>query len=59
MYTDKGKYVFVRPEVTPNTLVAGYVYVRNLLELVFAPTACVVCETSGLTTKPDFWIDLE
>lgn len=59
MYTDKGKYVFVRPEVTPNTLVAGHVYVRNLLELVFAPTACVVCETSGLTTKPDFWIDLE
>lgn len=59
MYTDKGKYVFVRPEVTPNTLVAGYVYVRNLLELVFAPTDCVVCEISGLTTKPDFWIDIE
>jgi hypothetical protein len=59
MYTDKGKFVFIRPEVTPNTLVAGHVYVRNLLELVFAPTDCVVCETSGLLTKPVFWVDLE
>jgi Domain of unknown function (DUF4249) len=30
-----------------------------LLKLIFAPNVCSVCELTGVSVKPDFWIDLE
>lgn len=59
MYTDKGEYAFIGPDVKPGTIIAGHVYTRSLLEFIFSPTVCAVCESSGFANKPDFWIDLE
>ena len=43
-------YTFIRPIFNPN---------KTLHQLVFATEVCCFCEYSGLTAKPDFWIDLE
>jgi hypothetical protein len=42
------EYTFIRPIFNPN---------NTLQKLVFATPACSLCELSGLTAKPDFWID--
>ena len=57
MNTDKGEYALLAPVVIPGTIVAGHVYVRSLMEFVFAPAVCAVCESSGFVARPDFWID--
>jgi hypothetical protein len=59
MYTANGEYTFIRPEVSAGTLIAGTVYLRNLVKFIFAPKVCTVCESSGITSRPDFWIDPE
>jgi hypothetical protein len=59
MYTANGDYTFIRPEVSAGTIIAGTVYLRNLVKFVFAPKACSVCESSGINSRPDFWIDPE
>jgi len=43
-------YTFIRPIFNAD---------KTLQKLVFATKVCSLCEYSGLTTKPDFWIDLE
>jgi len=43
-------YTFIRPIFNAN---------KTLHKLVFATKVCSLCEYSGLTTRPDFWIDLE
>jgi Domain of unknown function (DUF4249) len=58
MYVALG-YTFVGPEVTPGKILAGHVLLRDLLKLDFATKVCSICEQTGFTTKPDFWIDLE
>jgi hypothetical protein len=59
MYTANGEYTWLRPEVSEGTIIAGTVYTRNLVKFVFAPKACTVCGSSGINSKPDFWIDPE
>jgi hypothetical protein len=59
LYMDTGEFTFVMPDVKPGTIIAGIVYSRSFLELVFSPNVCSSCEYSGFATKPDFWIDLE
>lgn len=44
-----GDFTFVAPILDSN---------GGLLKLVFAPDICSVCEYSGVSTKPDFWVDL-
>lgn len=59
IYTDKGEYSFIRPEVLSGTIISGNVHKRDLQKLVFAPKVCAICEYSGITAKPDFWINNE
>lgn len=59
MYTANDEFAWLRPEVADGTVIAGTVYTRNIVKFVFAPKACTICEASGITTRPDFWIDLE
>jgi hypothetical protein len=59
MFMDTGDFTFVMPDVTPGTILAGRVYQKNLLEFVFTPKVCSLCEYTGFTAKPDFWIDEE
>lgn len=42
------EYTFIMPLFNPD---------KTLRKLVFATPACSLCELSGLTSKPDFWID--
>jgi hypothetical protein len=57
-YMDSGNYIFVKPEVRDGTIPDVPVSKRNLLKLDFSTKVCSVCELTGFTTKPDFWIDL-
>lgn len=59
MYTANGEYTFIRPEVSAGSLIADTVYLRNLVKFVFARKACTICEASGITSRPEFWIDPE
>jgi hypothetical protein len=56
---DTGDFTFVMPDVKPGTIIAGTVYANSLLELIFSPNVCSLCENSEFATKPDFWVDLE
>jgi hypothetical protein len=58
MYIGLG-YTFVGPEVMFGTLIAGHVLEKNLIKLDFSTKVCSICEQTGFTTKPDFWIDPE
>jgi hypothetical protein len=57
IYTDLGDYTFIRPEVKDGVILAGTVYLRDIVKFVFAPKECTVCGLNSLTTKPEFWID--
>jgi hypothetical protein len=46
-----GDFTFVKPIYNPDT--------GELLKLVFAENICSDCGLTGVTEKPDFWIDLE
>jgi hypothetical protein len=59
MFMETGDFTFIGPDVKPGTVLPGTVYQSRLLELLFSPNVCSVCEKSGFTQKPDFWIDLE
>jgi hypothetical protein len=59
LFIDTGDFTFIGPDVKPGTVLPGTVYQSRLLGLLFSPNVCSVCEKSGFTTKPDFWIDLE
>jgi len=48
-YMFSGDFVFVRPILDSD---------GNLMKLVFAPNICSECELSGVSVKPDFWVDL-
>ena len=50
MFMDSGDFIFVEPILSSDS---------TLLKLVFATNVCSVCEFSGVSAKPDFWIDLE
>ena len=59
MYADSHNFAFVGPVVTPGTILPGRVFIRSLQKLVFSANVCALCEFSGFSAKPDFWIDLE
>jgi hypothetical protein len=59
LFIDTGDFTFVMPDVKPGTVIEGTVYSNSILKLVFSPKVCSVCEKSGFTKKPDFWVDLE
>lgn len=48
-FMSSGNFTFVRPILGSD---------MSLQKLVFAPNICSVCGYSGVTVKPDFWIDL-
>jgi hypothetical protein len=48
MFMDSGDFTFVRPVVTEDSV---------LTKLVFALNVCSVCEYSGTSKRPDFWVD--
>jgi hypothetical protein len=58
MYIDPGNYVFVMPVVRDGTILEGTVYMSNLVKFIFAKNVCSLCEYTGTTEKPDFWVDL-
>jgi hypothetical protein len=58
MYLKLG-YTFVGPEVTPGINFVGNVQKNDLLKLDFSTKVCSICELTGFTTKPDFWVDLK
>jgi hypothetical protein len=43
-------YIFIRPIFNAD---------KTLQYLVFATKSCSLCEYAGLTTRPDFWVDLK
>ncbi len=51
MYMSTGDFTFVEPIYNPDT--------GELLKLVFATNICSDCKLTGVTEKPDFWIDLK
>ena len=59
LYMNTGDYIFVMPELAPGTIPEGQVFASNLVKLVFSTKVCALCELTGFSTKPDFWIDLE
>lgn len=58
MFVDFG-YVFVEPFVKDATPLEGSVFKSKLLKFVFSTAPCAMCESTGFTSKPDFWIDLK
>jgi hypothetical protein len=48
-FMDTGEFTFVWPVLSSD---------GTLLKLVFTPNVCSVCELSGVSSKPDFWVDL-
>jgi hypothetical protein len=48
-YMFSGDFIFVEPVFSSDSI---------LLKLVFTPKICSVCELSGVSVKPDFWVDL-
>ena len=58
MYMSLG-YTFVAPEVPPGIILSNHVLEKDLLKLDFATKVCSICEQTGFSTKPDFWIDLK
>ncbi len=56
MYVDNG-YIFVRPELTLGAIPEGKVDTSKVIKLVFSTKICSICEYSGFSEKPDFWID--
>jgi hypothetical protein len=59
MFMRTGNYIFVMPVLKPGTIPEGSVFQSNLLELVFSTKVCALCEYTGFSTKPDFWVDPE
>ena len=59
MFMDSGDFTFVRPVLKSGDILGGPVGQSKLLKLVFATNVCSVCEYSGVSAKPDFWVDLE
>jgi Domain of unknown function (DUF4249) len=59
MFMDTGNFIFVGPMVTTGTILEGHVFKSNMVKLVFSTKVCALCENTGFTTKPDFWIDPE
>jgi len=49
IFMDTGDFTFIKPEMTPDS---------TLTKLVFALNVCSVCELSGTSARPDFWVDL-
>jgi hypothetical protein len=50
MFCTTSTYVFVEPMYDPVTF--------NLSKLVFAKPECANCELTGISSKPDFWVEL-
>jgi hypothetical protein len=59
MYVGSGNYTFLQPEVISGNFLGGNVLIKDLVKFDFSTKACSICEQTGFTTKPDFWIDLE
>jgi hypothetical protein len=47
---NNGDYTFIRPIFNTDNI---------LRQLVYATNVCAICELTGFSTKPDFWIDLK
>lgn len=50
IYCVTSTYAFVEPKFKP--------YTNELDKLVFTSRECANCELTGVSTKPDFWVDL-
>jgi hypothetical protein len=59
LFMDTGDFTFVRPYTKSDIIPGSYVYMNTLLKLIFSKNVCALCEYTGFTAKPDFWIDLE
>ena len=58
IFTDDGTNIFIGPYISAGNI-PGNVAKKNLVDLVFVPKTCAICELMGFPTKPDFWVDLE
>ncbi|MGD0755968.1 MAG: DUF4249 domain-containing protein [Bacteroidales bacterium] len=59
MYMATGNYIFVQPELKDASSPKANVSNSDLLKLDFSIKVCALCNMTGFSTKPDFWIDLE
>lgn len=59
MFMETGDFTFVMPLLKSGDILGDPVGQSKLLKLVFSTKVCSLCEYAGITTKPDFWIDLE
>lgn len=59
MFTETGEFTFIMPLLKSGDILGDPVGQSKLLKLVFSTKVCSLCEYAGITTKPDFWIDLE
>jgi hypothetical protein len=59
MYMATGNYIFVKPELKNANMPSGKVFLRDLLKLDFSIKVCALCNLTGFSTKPDFWVDLK
>jgi hypothetical protein len=58
-YVTLKHYAFVGPEVIGTAVLPGRITKSQLIKFVFTTRVCSLCEVSGFTQKPDFWIDLK
>jgi hypothetical protein len=47
---NNGGYTFIRPIFNSD---------NTLHKLVYATNVCAICELTGFSTKPDFWVDVK
>jgi len=59
MYMATGNYIFVKPELKNANMPSGKVFWSDLLKLDFSIKVCALCNLTGFSTKPDFWVDLK
>lgn len=58
-FVDVGNYNFVMPELSNTAIAGSHVSIHDLQKLVFSTKVCSICEYTGFSKKPDFWIDLK
>jgi hypothetical protein len=54
-----GNYVFVKPELKDDSSPNATVSNSDLLKLDFSVKVCALCNLTGFSTKPNFWVDLK
>ena len=59
MYMATGNYIFVKPELKDDSSPNATVSNSDLLKLDFSVKVCALCNLTGFSTKPDFWVDVK